>query len=329
MENLNDIIVFGDKMTTFDSNGFKGTGVEGQVKTVVFTADMEYFKLGDGIDHTINFVFTNVTDTSKITARTDRGYKNSCAYLCKAGKTGALGYGVKWTDGTTHFEDYDKTESIDATCIANAVSTTYCYCGQKIGTQEVENSALGHEFNVENGATLVAILYNNGFSANGCKQIECSRCDSVDETQSVAPIFEGFGYSTREEDGTRYGMVMSYIVNTSALNEYETVNNVAVSYGVLAIAKANVSGNPLANDGSTELESITTTSVTGTKAVDLIIWGSANAWNGTLADGTAIKDLEFYVTGYVTVNGQLSYFCGADSSATLTELNTISYNGIK
>ena len=329
MANLNDVIVFGDKMTVFDSNGFTGTGTSGQVKTVVFTADMEYFKLGDATGYTINFVFTNVTDTSVISARTDRGYVNSVAYLCKAGKTGALGYGVKWSDGTTHLENPDKTETIGATCTSNTVATTYCFCGQKIGTQEVESSALGHEFNVENGATLVAILYNNGFSANGCKQIECSRCNSLDETQSVDPIFEGFGYSTREEDGAKYGMVMSYIVNTSALNDYEAVNNVAIGYGVLAIAKSIVSGNPLANDGSTELESITTTAVTGTKAVDLIIWGSADAWNGTLSDGTAIKDLEFYVTGYVTVNGQLSYFCGANSSATLTDLDTISYNRIK
>ena len=197
-----------------------------------------------------------------------------------------------------------------------------------MGVVEVENTALGHEFDLENEATLIAILYKEGFSANGCKQIKCSRCDVNDESQAVEPIFEGFGYSTREENGSRYGMVMSYVVNTSALKDYETVNNTSVAYGVLAIAELNVNGNPLANDGSTDNESITTTGVTGTKAVDLIIWGSKAAWDSTLEDGTAVKALKFYLTGYVIENGELNYFCGMDSSKNLTELSTIAYNEI-
>ena len=357
---LNDVIVFPTGVTKASgcSQGafFNiGTGrTASNPITLVFLGDMESLTIrqNDSSYCNINFVFANPADKSlndltlTIGAANNKTQTGSAMYFCNGHvvydlstfkAANAAAYAVQETDFAKtvytaeeqpHFADPNKTKSVDATCETNEGEVRYCFCGASMGLVGVEGTALGHEFDLENGAALVGIVYANGFSASGYKQIKCARCTVNDENTVASPIFDGFGYSTREESESRCGMVMSYVVNMDALKEYEGVTDTALSYGVLAVAKPNVSGNPLNADGSTEHESISTTSVTGTKAVDLIIWGSRAAWNAALTDGTVVKALEFYLTGYVIVNNELTYFCGAESSKELVNLNTTSYNKI-
>lgn len=186
--------------------------------------------------------------------------------------------------------------------------------------------------NPEHDLTTV-IDYLNGFAASGTKTVCCANegCPLNLEAQvtSVSAIFNGFVYSTREENGTKYGMVLSYCVDTEALLAYEANKSTTLSYGVLAIAKANVSGSPLDISGAPTTNESITTSVTGTPSVDLIIWGAKSTWDSMLQSGITVKELEFYVVGYVTENDSLEYFCGEASSTDITALTAVSYNGIK
>ena len=97
----------------------------------------------------------------------------------------------------------------------------------------------------------------------------------------------------------------------------------------MAIAKQGVNGNPLNADGTPSVESIIATDVTGTPSVDLIIWGSKNAWETELEDGTLVADIDFYILGYAVENGALDYFYGEASSSDITALEALSYNDIK
>ena len=357
---LNDVIVFPTGVTKASGcsqGAFFNIGTARTASnpiTLVFLGNMEslIIRQNDNSYCNINFVFANPADKSlsdvtvTIGAANNKTQTGTQMYFCNGNTVydlstfkaaNAAAYTVQETDFAKtvyaaeeqpHFADPNKTTSVDATCETNRGEVRYCFCGASMGLVGVEGTALGHEFELENGATLIGIVYANGFGANGYKQIKCARCTANDESGVASPIFDGFGYSTREESDLRCGMVMSYVVDMDALREYENVTGTALSYGVLAIAKPNVSGNPLGADGSTDNESITTTSVTGTKAVDLIIWGSRAAWNAALTDGTVVKALEFYLTGYVIVNNELTYFCGAESSKELVNLNTTSYNKI-
>jgi len=328
-DNINNVLVFGKNVVSFDSNMFSGTGTSDQVKTVVFTGVMTKFKLGDTITQKINFIFTNTTDTSVISTRTDRGYNGSTAYLCKAGKTGALHYGVKWTDGTEHFAEAKKTQTVEATCLTNKQTTTYCYCGQKIGTETVENSALGHEFNVANGATVTDIVYNSGFGANGYKEITCSRCSETDTETVAEAILCDFGYATRIKNEATSGLVFSYRVNKAALADYEAVNETTVSLGVLAVAEHKAADTVVNADGTAAIGNVVAAPVGATSAVDLIIWGSPNAWEATDEEtGKAVKDIAFYFSAYVIEGQNVSYVC-ANTSEKLTDMVKKTYTQIE
>ena len=182
-------------------------------------------------------------------------------------------------------------------------------------------------------AITTTYAYENGFSASGTKTVCCGNKDcplnKEAEVSSIDAIFEGFVYSTREENGSRYGIVLSYYVNTDALSAYQDNTDKTVSYGVMAIAKQGVNGNPLNADGTPSVESIIATDVTGIPSVDFIIWGSKNAWETELEDGTLVADIDFYILGYVAENGALDYFCAEASSKDITALTALSYNDIK
>ena len=178
----------------------------------------------------------------------------------------------------------------------------------------------------------VTYAYANGYATVGTKTECCSNEGCPLKAQAnvseIPAIFDGFMYATREESDSRCGMVMTYGVNIEALENYQDNTGKLVSYGVLAVAKANASDNILNADGTSSAQSIVSANVTGTPSVDLIIWGSKNAWE-TEMDGVAVKDIPFYIVGYASYNGAVSYFCGETSSGKLSDLTSKSYSEIK
>ena len=265
-KNINNTLVFGDKLTVVDYNGFTNTGVSGETKTAVFTGVMTKFYLGDTIQPTWSFVFTNTTDESIFSTRTDRGYANSTGYLCKTNREVLFHYGVKWSDGdSTHFADVRKSDIQDATCVTNETAVTYCFCGTKIGTSPTEGTALGHEFDLEKGATKLSVVYTN-YLAKGTLNTKCARCEECSESD-VAPIISSFkGYSIKE-DGN--GITFGYTIDYAALDEFAKINGKKVDLGFVVAAQSKVTDNkPLNADGSVVNANVVKASVVTWSNVD-------------------------------------------------------------
>ena len=326
-KNINDTLIFGDKVLVVDSTLFTGTGAKGDVKTAVFTGVITKFYLGEGFDPTWNFVFTNKTDESVFSTRTDRAFGNSYGYLCKTNRKVLFNYGVKWTDGTTHFADVRKSEITEATCVTNEIATTYCFCGAKIGTDEVENSKLGHEFDTEKGAEKLSVVYEN-YLANGVLNVKCARCDDRDTT-SVDPIIKHFtGISTKiSTDALTFGYILDY----DAIDELESVNKIEIEFGFVVAAKVMLGENaPLTQDGEKASDKVIKAKITDnevkyTGATFILrgAWDGAVDLDGDNVNETDVKNIEFYMAGYMILGGSVIYI---NEGTTSTKADTVTYS---
>ena len=88
--------------------------------------------------------------------------------------------------------------------------------------------ALGHEFAVKNGATITNIFYES-FGADGYYEIKCARCTELDSSTVAEAIFIPLGYSTNGKDGFATG----FKINGDRLEEYETLYNTTISFGII------------------------------------------------------------------------------------------------
>lgn len=178
-----------------------------------------------------------------------------------------------------------------------------------------------------------SIAYENGYASAGLITRACSNdgcvCNANPETQDAAPIFGGYYYSTRIN--TSYvGLVLSYNVDIEALDAYNEISGQSLEYGVLAVAKDGISGNPAvdaeAQDGIISAE----LSASRSPRIDFIIKGSEQLWNTPLEQGSAltVKDLEFYILGFVS-DGSLKYFYDTDFNADVDQLKAVTFNEIK
>lgn len=113
-------------------------------------------------------------------------------------------------------DDVEWTITVAPTCIATGTEQKNCkVCLVPVANQEIP--ALGHEFDVADGATLKSIVYADGYTNDGISSTMCARCNNIQETTANA-IFEALGYSVGP-DG--YSVKMGFTVNTKALNDYK------------------------------------------------------------------------------------------------------------
>ena len=134
-----------------------------------------------------------------------------------------------------HVANPKETEETDATCTENKGVTTYCFCGEKIGTVEEENTALGHDHTI-----FIGLVYES-FLKEGNYEYQCARCDDVNSEQKASALFTCLGYSA-PEDG-RGGIAIGYTVNNEAITEYEEVTGKTLKYGVFAVLKDKLGDN--------------------------------------------------------------------------------------
>ena len=299
--NINDTLVFGDKLLVVDSTIFTATGSKGDVKTSVFTGNMTKFYLGEGFDATWNFVFTNTTDESIFSTRTDRAFGNSYGYLCKTDRRVLFNYGVKWSDGTEHFVDVRKSEFVNATCTTDEVATTYCFCGAKIGTTSNEGTALGHEYDLMKGAVKSKVEYAN-YLATGMLYTKCARCTEC-QTSDVNPIIADFkGFSVRNDgDGITFG----YTFDKDAIKEFEEVNKTTLSFGFVAGVKAFLGDKMILDEGAANV--INATVDKSYTAADFVLRGNWDREVTVNQETVNVKNVEFYMAGYMILNGEVIY----------------------
>ena len=248
LHNVNDVIVFGESFTKYDQNiGFTSMNITGDTrKAVIFTGDMETFYYYGG-DKGLDIYFTNPNDTSEenigIACKVAGGSGgNNRLYICKTGMSRVITSSTWSADSFAHFADTRKTVSVEATCVDNRIDTAFCYCGAEIYKEkEIEGSKLGHNHDLENGATVIGIIYAD-YSKNGYKEIKCSRCDvtfdkvaSAEELKSVSvsPIFYFDGYSCDMATGTQ--LAVGFRVNGAALMEFEEITGCTLEFGVVGV----------------------------------------------------------------------------------------------
>ena len=96
----------------------------------------------------------------------------------------------------------------------------------------------------------VTIAYANGFINKGSKHIVCTNegC-GYDVTVDAKPILETEGYSVPEDGGCE--LVICFIVNKDALNEYEANVDNEYSYGAFAISYNKIVENGSININDT------------------------------------------------------------------------------
>ena len=328
--NLNPVMVFPETLTKFWINDgvFYECGKTGNNFTVVFLGNMTDVRIGmresraTGIsyvfanpaDKTLNDV--NIIDTSPSYTPTLNGTEH--IYFCHSnkyfklfnlgGNNDASTYtesNVTYLTGVPHVANPDLTKVTEATCEEDKGERTYCFCGAEIGFSPVEGTALGHEHDVEKGATKVSVVYNGdkGYLDIGKLSIKCARCENVKETD-VNPIISDFkGFSASEEgDGVTFG----YVIDYDALNEYVKLNGKNVELGFVVALQST------SNDDAPELSaatSITAKVVTWTTDDEANL--SAVKYTGAdfiiRGDWTGNENTVFCMAGYLKDGEDVSY----------------------
>lgn len=137
------------------------------------------------------------------------------------------------------------------TCISTGIagSTTDCVCGvNEIVTYTVYTAEGSEEFSTAQreipivdihvlSTDLMYINYKNGYLDVGTKEYLCALCKVAtveEEVPSVAAMFECLGYSASETDD---GIVLGYKVNRSAVNEFKSLPNVSITFGLFAVSQ--------------------------------------------------------------------------------------------
>ena len=314
---LNNTLVFPTGVTQIPSEWAFEAGINNPtLQNIVFLGDMTSVA-SNSWRLTGKIYFCNANDVDATSAGFDG--KRSAVFCNAAGNT-------------THLTDPRKTQTTEADCENNEKHTTYCFCTALIGTAEVENSALGHNHDLENGATLLDIVYAD-YSKDGYKVVKCSRCDNENNEQKAnAIIYDFTGYSTKI-DGN--GITFGYSIDREALAELKAFSaNLQVGF-VAAAAPLLGDNMPLdANADPTVLQkgNVIKTDISqydDISKVDFVLVGSM--WDSKFdldGDGdaeTPIKDIKFVMCGYVYAKDAVQYI-GANGAS--EELPGISYGEI-
>ena len=336
--NLNPVIVFGTNMvkTTLGDGIFfecGSNGTAGSVITAVFLGDMEQLKVHprDKRNLGVKYVFANINDKSfeDVNVISNyNGYYNTSSttdgfYFCHSNSY-YLFNGVKFSgtytnttleklEGTLHISNPNKAVVTPADCLNARIEVQQCFCGADMGEKTI-GTALGHNHVIGEGATVLDIVYENGYFGEGYKVVKCERCDVNDETQTIGALFTGLNYSAKEDSKESFGLYVEYSVNQVTIKEYEATLNKKVSYGVVAIMQDKVTGaGPLKVDGTVAdgVTNVVAANVTSTaiNKVTLIISGSRSTWTDD-----EIKSKSLYILGYAS-NGTSLEYLGTSSGA--------------
>lgn len=270
--NLNDVLVFGEKLTTMPNMYFFQNG---PANKIVFLGDMttvstQYW------GKTTHIYFANKNDVDLSSVSFSGG---KTAVFCNA------------PGNTTHLSE--KTVDVEAKCEVDAGKYTYCFCGQVISIDAVEGTALSHDYDYTNGnATLVAITYAD-LSKVGTKTVKCGLCGVDNDTIVADKVFTYKGYSTNEKGS----MCMGYIIDQDALNEYELLNG-KVNYGFVAAANNDT---PIDENGENKENTVKVSLDENVyTAIDFVL--TATNW-----DNEAVSNVKITLNMYVIVNNIVKY----------------------
>lgn len=287
-----------------------GSGVRGNIDTVHnVNIDTEYYVvLYDANGKEISFTSQKAKD------KTELVFEYSTPMEVKHVK---VAYFANYSTETAYLREVEiyshicmfnelKEEIKAPTCIENGTGLFACSCGK---TEEQPLLATGiHEY-----TDLEALVYENGFLANGIKTLGCVTCEDYVEEEKL-PIFKFLGYSISRNGKS---ICTSYVVENELLSEYELANEITLDYGMLcAVTDAT---NILNSDG-TVIDGINAQAKSLHEAsyprFDIRI---------TASDWTKIADTPLVMCAYIIENNNISYIC---SDANTENAIPFSYNQI-
>ena len=290
-KNLNDVMVFGTKITEMPNQYFFQNG---PANKIVFLGDMttvatKYW------GKTTDVYFANPNDKS-LDDVTFSGGKN--AVFCNA------------EDNTNHL--YLVESNTLPTCTEEGVTGYKCFCGLA-STESTVVPALGHEANELLNKYFATVNGTLDYYSNMITEHSCTRCDAIIEgTEAGTALFTKKGYSYSENDATTFSYTI--YVNADAIKAY----NEALLYGIVVSANAN--GAPISYiDGAISHDN---------KTIAMEFQSTDVAYSIITAKLTNVaENTELHLGAYCVDNGAVSYLghdtvsaiCEAISYAILTE----------
>ena len=254
--NLNEVLVFGEKMTKiYYDNAPWVFNACGNNSTIVFLGDVESIKLGQNNStfywSVKNVYFANKNDKTYA----DVGYtgqQNNKVVFCNA------------EGNTTHL--VEKNLGTEATCITNEFVKTYCFCGALVENKEVENTKTGVHVWTTNDCTVSVmctddenctamseanaehilvhtLVYANGFDNAGvyncyCTADNCTMADKEIRDEAKGAIVTFKGYSVPEASNVK-GINAGFKIDKALLDEYNEINDVDASLALFMVNSKN------------------------------------------------------------------------------------------
>ncbi len=207
------------------------------------------------------------------------------------------------------------TVTLSASCERAGEMKKHCTtCRAAIETVAID--ALGHEFDVADGAVVNKITYANGFDKKGIAFTKCVRCDETNEGE-CAPIFTAKGYSVNSEGSSLNG---GYTVDLALLNSYIATNG-NVEFGIV-IANANsFTGNFFENGKVTSAKALQVGITPEYSNFDCSIY-----FNGA---NNASSTLELIITAYVIdEEGNVSFVQVENDYALSTQIGEDTFTSV-
>ena len=173
----------------------------------------------------------------------------------------------------------------------------------------------------------------NGVKTQTCQNEGCAHNITPNEVAVNAIIKEFKGISTKENgDGLTFG----YIIDYDALDEYMEISGNNVELGFVVAVKAFLGENqPLKENGEKAGDKVIKVEIYNSSASDEQIrytgadfkltgnWSKTVDLDGDGTEETDIKDVVFYMAGYIMDGNELSYI---NSDASSKEAGTAYYN---
>ena len=199
-----------------------------------------------------------------------------------------------------------------------AARRLFCFCKKAVDTEkEIVGTALGHEFDLAKGAVKSKIEYAN-YLADGKLFVKCARCTECQENK-VNPIITEFkGFSV---NGKGDAITFGYSFDNEAIKEFEALNG-KIELGFVVAVKAFVGSDAYTSDKSIKA-TVTNDEIPYTGA-DFILRGDWNMMvdlDGDNVAETDVKNVEFYMAGFLKANDTVTYLnygASGDTADTVT-----------
>ena len=276
-KNLNNVLVFGTKLTEMPNKYFFQNG---PANKIVFLGDMttvstQYW------GKTTQILFANPAD------------KSLDDVVYSGGKTTVF---CNAEGNTTHLAE--RVVDVEAKCEVDAGKVSYCFCGYEISRETVEGTALSHDYDYLNNekAELISFVYTN-YSKNGIKVVKCALCEQNGELEAM-PLFDCVGYSTYDISN---GLTLGFKVNKEAMELFTSSTGKTVKFGVFAVSEIKLGDNNIFDENGNVADGVINADLTGYQfaSFDVKVVGfSDNDKDKGLALGAYVKVTDGESTEY-------------------------------